>query len=108
MSDFSITDSASKHINTVLKKEPEGSFLRLSVQGGGCSGFQYIFSVDQTLNEDDEIFQKNDIRLAIDSISQPFVEGATLDFVDDLMGQYFKVENPNAVASCGCGTSFSI
>jgi len=108
MPQFCITENAAKRIRTVLQNEPEGSFLRLSIQGGGCSGFQYIFSVDRVLQEGDHQYQKDEIQVVIDAVSQDFVEGAELDFVDDLMGQYFKVENPNAASSCGCGTSFSL
>ena len=82
--------------------------LRVSVSGGGCSGFQYNFTFDQTRNEDDLIVEKDGVVVLVDSVSLPFVEGSTLDFVDDLMGQSFRVANPNATAACGCGTSFSI
>ena len=82
--------------------------LRVSVSGGGCSGFQYNFTFDQTRNEDDLSVEKDGVVVLVDSVSLPFVEGSTLDFVDDLMGQSFRVANPNATAACGCGTSFSI
>jgi iron-sulfur cluster assembly accessory protein len=108
MATFLVTDNAARRIHKVLSHEPEGSFLRVSVNGGGCSGFQYAFSIDQSLADDDLIVEKNGITVAVDAVSQPFVDGATLDFLDDLMGQYFKVDNPNASASCGCGMSFSL
>ena len=108
MEQFFVTDNAAKRIQNILKKEPEGSFLRLSVLGGGCSGFQYSFTIDQTSSDEDLIVEKNGIMVVIDDVTLPFVENATLDFIDDLMGQYFQVNNPNAIASCGCGTSFSI
>ena len=91
-----------------MASETDGSMLRVSVSGGGCSGFQYNFTFDQTRNEDDLSVEKDGVVVLVDSVSLPFVEGSTLDFVDDLMGQSFRVANPNATAACGCGTSFSI
>lgn len=82
--------------------------LRVSVSGGGCSGFQYGFTVEQALGDDDLRIEKDGVVVLVDSVSLPFVAGSTLDFVDDLMGQSFRVANPNATAACGCGTSFSI
>lgn len=108
MYQFFVTDSAFKRVAEILKKEKKASFLRVSVLGGGCSGFQYSFQIDQTLQEDDLIIDQGGIKVVIDSVSQPFIDGATLDFVDDLMGQAFRIENPNATAECGCGTSFAL
>ena len=82
--------------------------LRVSVSGGGCSGFQYEFGFDQAKGADDLVIEKDGATVLVDSVSLPFVAGSVLDFVDDLMGQAFRVENPNATAACGCGTSFSI
>lgn len=82
--------------------------LRVSVEGGGCSGFQYKFGFDRIRADDDLALQKNGVTVLVDSTSAPFLEGSEIDFVDDLMGQSFRVHNPNATASCGCGTSFSI
>ena len=82
--------------------------LRVSVEGGGCSGFQYKFGFDRVKAVDDLTVQKNGVIVLIDSTSVPFLEGSEIDFVDDLMGQSFRVHNPNATASCGCGTSFSV
>lgn len=103
-----LSDSAAKRINIILAKEPDKSALRISVEGGGCSGFSYKYELVDTQNDDDYVIEKNGAFIFIDSISLPFIEGSEIDFVDDLMGQAFQINNPNAVASCGCGTSFSI
>jgi iron-sulfur cluster assembly accessory protein len=105
---LAVTERAARRINTILAKEPEGSMLRLSVNGGGCSGFQYDFGFDTAPASDDLVIEKDGARVLVDAVSLPFVAGSVLDFVDDLMGQSFRVENPNAKASCGCGTSFTI
>lgn len=105
---ITISDNASARISALLKNEPENSVLRVSVDGGGCSGFQYKFSFDTRIAKDDIITLKNNISVVIDALSMPFLDGSELDFVDDLMGQFFKLNNPNATASCGCGTSFSL
>jgi iron-sulfur cluster assembly accessory protein len=105
---LAITERAAKRINAILQAEPEGSMLRVSVSGGGCSGFQYEFAFDTTMTPDDLVIERDGAVVLVDSISLPFVLGSRLDFVDDLMGQSFRVENPNATAACGCGTSFSI
>ena len=105
---FAVTERAARRILKVLRDEPEGSMLRVGVSGGGCSGFQYEFGFDSTVQADDLVIEKDGARVLVDSVSLPFVLGATLDFVDDLMGQSFRVVNPNATAACGCGTSFSI
>ncbi|WP_342362578.1 iron-sulfur cluster insertion protein ErpA [Terrarubrum flagellatum] len=103
-----MTDRAAARIRKVLGSEPEGSMLRVSVNGGGCSGFQYGFSFDRERQADDLVLENNGAVVLIDPISLPYMEGSVLDFVDDLIGQAFKIENPNATSSCGCGTSFSI
>ncbi|MGE3245006.1 MAG: iron-sulfur cluster insertion protein ErpA [Beijerinckiaceae bacterium] len=103
-----VTDSAAKRIAKVLSGEPAGSVLRVAVNGGGCSGFQYAFDIAPARNEDDIAIEKNGITVVIDTVSLDFLKGAKIDFVDDLIGQAFKIDNPNATASCGCGTSFSI
>ena len=105
---FGVTERAARRILSILHDEPQGSMLRVSVSGGGWSGFQYGFTVDQQRNNDDLSVEKDGAVVLIDSVSLPFVAGSTLDFVDDLMGQSFRVTNPNATAACGCGTSFSI
>jgi iron-sulfur cluster insertion protein len=103
----SISASAAKRLNAILKGE-EGAALRISVKGGGCSGFQYAFDVDKTRAEDDFVATRDGATVVIDPVSLEMMKGAELDFVDDLMGQSFRVKNPNATASCGCGVSFSV
>jgi len=105
---FAVTERAARRIASIMTAETAGSMLRVSVSGGGCSGFQYQFTFDHARNEDDLSVEKDGVVVLVDSVSLPFVEGSTLDFVDDLMGQSFRVSNPNATAACGCGTSFSI
>ena len=104
---FKLSQNASNRIKTLLKTE-EGSYFRICVLGGGCSGFQYDFSFASTPNEDDLIFKENGINYLIDKTSIDFLTGSTLEYVSELAGSYFKIENPNATANCGCGTSFSI
>lgn len=104
-----LTDRAAKRISKILSKEPQGSVLRISVAGGGCSGFQYEYNlVQESPANDDLVLNNGDATVLIDALSQEFMQGAEIDFVDDLIGQSFQINNPNAVASCGCGTSFSI
>jgi iron-sulfur cluster insertion protein len=105
---FSLTDAAAARISAMLQGEAEGSFFRVAVNGGGCSGFQYEFSIDSTRHEDDLEFNSHGVGVVIDEMSLELVDQAELDFVQDLMGAYFAVNNPNATASCGCGTSFSV
>jgi len=82
--------------------------LRISVEGGGCSGFSYKYDLVDTQDEDDIVIEKLGARVLIDAISLPYIGGSEIDFVDDLMGQSFQIRNPNATSSCGCGTSFAI
>ncbi len=103
-----VTERAAKRINTIIAKEPIGTMLRISVSGGGCSGFQYAFDMAPSRAEDDHVFEKNGATVLIDAISLQYLDGSTVDFIDDLMGQSFRIENPQATSSCGCGTSFSI
>ncbi|MGL4811125.1 MAG: iron-sulfur cluster insertion protein ErpA [Beijerinckiaceae bacterium] len=105
---ITLSDRAAQRIAKVLATEPPGSMLRVSVNGGGCSGFQYAFSFDQTRQPDDLVLEKDGATVLIDSVSVPYMAGSVLDFVDDLIGQSFKIVNPKATASCGCGTSFSL
>jgi iron-sulfur cluster assembly accessory protein len=99
---------AAKRISTILSKEPAGTMLRLAVTGGGCSGFQYNFALDEARMDDDLVLERDGATVLIDPVSLDFLVGAEIDFTDDLIGQAFKVNNPNATASCGCGTSFSV
>ncbi len=104
-----ITDSAAKRIGRIIAAEGrEGLMLRLSVSGGGCSGFRYGFALDDTLTEEDHLFEHGGIKIAVDAVSLDLVAGATLDYVEDLIGAAFQVRNPNATASCGCGASFAV
>ena len=105
---FSLTQSAASRITQMLTDEPSGSFFRVSVLGGGCSGFQYDFSIDQSRQDDDICFTSFGVDVVVDEMSLELVDHAELDYVQDLMGSYFAVNNPNATASCGCGTSFSV
>jgi iron-sulfur cluster assembly accessory protein len=107
-SSITITDRAAARINEILAREPGKSALRIAVNGGGCSGFQYEFLLVDTAAEDDLVIERDGARALVDPVSSPFLAGSEIDFVDDLMGQSFRVKNPNATASCGCGTSFSI
>lgn len=104
-----LSDRAAKRVSRILLKEPTGTVLRISVAGGGCSGFQYEYNlVQETANEDDLVLQKGDATVLIDSLSLEFMGGSEIDFADDLIGQAFQIKNPNAIASCGCGTSFAV
>ncbi|MET3925512.1 iron-sulfur cluster insertion protein ErpA [Devosia sp. 2618] len=104
-----LTDRAAKRVSRILSKEPEGTVLRISVAGGGCSGFQYEYNlVQEKAGNDDIVLSKGDAVVLIDSMSLEFMGGAEIDYVDDLIGQSFQIKNPNAVASCGCGTSFAV
>lgn len=107
-SDITITDRAARRIGEILAAEPEGAMLRISVNGGGCSGFQYGFDIDRERAEDDRLVEKGGASVLIDETSLQYLKGSTVDFVDDLIGQSFKIDNPQATASCGCGTSFSL
>ena len=103
-----LTERAARRINEIMSSEPQGSMLRISVNGGGCSGFQYAFDVDLSRKDDDVLVERDGARILVDEISLQYMDGSTIDFVDDLIGQSFKIENPHATASCGCGTSFSL
>jgi len=107
-SQVALTDQAAERIGALLAAEAPGAVFRVSVEGGGCSGFQYQFAISAAAAEDDALIERDGARVAIDPASMDLLAGAKIDFVDDLMGQSFRVDNPNATASCGCGTSFSI
>jgi iron-sulfur cluster assembly accessory protein len=108
MTDVTISESAARRIGQILKSEPEGAMLRVSVEGGGCSGFQYKFGIERSRGDDDLVLARDVAVVLIDPVSVNFMAGSQIDFVDDLIGQSFKINNPQATASCGCGTSFSI
>lgn len=102
-----VSARAAKRIAEILRVEPAGAMLRVSVEGGGCSGFQYRFDIDRRA-DDDIVIVKDGIEVLIDPVSINYMAGAEIDFVDDLIGSSFRVNNPLATASCGCGTSFAI
>ena len=108
MSDIQLTDKAVAQIARILESESQGAMLRVSVQGGGCSGFQYHFSIDDMVMDDDMKLSKDGVTVLIDDMSQNFLAGAVIDWVDDIIGASFQIKNPNSTASCGCGTSFSV
>jgi iron-sulfur cluster assembly accessory protein len=103
-----LTQRAARRISEILKHEPGGAMLRVSVEGGGCSGFQYKFDFDRTQADDDLVLTRDGATVLIDPLSQQYMAGAEIDYVDDLIGASFKINNPVATASCGCGTSFSV
>ena len=103
-----ITEKAAKRVAQILSKEPEGAVLRVAVSGGGCSGFQYTFDIEKPRHEDDLVIERDGATVLIDPVSLDFLKGSNIDFVDNLIGQSFQINNPNATASCGCGTSFSV
>lgn len=103
-----ITDAAFARVAKVLTDDSDNNALRVSVEGGGCSGFSYKFDLTAERNDDDVAFEKDGTTILIDELSLVYMGGSVIDFVDDLVGQSFQIKNPNAVASCGCGTSFSV
>ena len=108
MTELTMTERAARRIGEILKTEPTGAMLRLSVLGGGCSGFQYKFDVEKTKADDDATVVRDGVTMLVDSVSLQYLAGSEVDFVEDLIGASFKVNNPQAKASCGCGTSFSL
>ena len=106
--DIALSPSAAARVAVIAAKQGKPAILRLSVEGGGCSGFQYKFGLAEAIESDDSVAETDGVRLAVDSISLDLVRGCTVDFVDNLGGAAFKVDNPNAAAGCGCGTSFSV
>jgi iron-sulfur cluster assembly accessory protein len=108
MENITVTERAARQIGRILQKEPPGTMLRVSVEGGGCSGFQYKFDVDRTRESDDVIITRDDATVLIDPVSLGYLTGSEIDFVDDLIGASFRINNPQAKSSCGCGTSFSL
>lgn len=103
-----MTDTAAQRVATITAAEPTTPVLRVSVEGGGCSGFQYKFDLIAKPESDDFVIEKAGAKVVIDPMSLQYMEGAEIDFVDDLLGAAFKINNPVATASCGCGTSFTI
>ena len=106
--DITVSERAAKRIGEILQGEPAGTMLRVSVEGGGCSGFQYKFDVERAKAADDLVISRDNATVLIDPVSVNYMAGSEIDFVDDLIGASFKVKNPQAKASCGCGTSFAL
>ncbi|MFK7903447.1 MAG: HesB/IscA family protein [Nitratireductor sp.] len=107
--DVRVSDAAISRVATILSNESDKIALRISVEGGGCSGFSYKYDlVNEAPNEDDQVIERDGAVIYFDTMSLMYMKDSELDFVDNLMGQSFQITNPNAVASCGCGTSFSI
>lgn len=103
-----VTDRALRRVAKILANEPDGTALRVGVSGGGCSGFQYTYDLVQEREDDDIVIAREGGTVLIDPVSLEYLSGSEIDFVDDLIGQSFQIRNPNATASCGCGTSFSL
>ena len=108
MTDVALSAAAAERIKAVVADEPAGAGLRVAVEGGGCSGFQYEINVAPAPNEDDLVIEREGALLFVDPVSLPFLQGSEVDWVDELIGASFKVKNPNATSSCGCGVSFSV
>ena len=105
---LTLTESAAARIGAIARKQGRPAILRLSVEGGGCSGFQYKFDLEDAPEADDAVSETGGVKLVVDPVSLELVAGCTVDFVESLGGAAFKVENPNAAAGCGCGSSFGI
>lgn len=105
---FTISESAKKRLSHIFSQEENsGNMLRVKVSGGGCAGYQYGFDFESTVTDDDRIFGDDEVKVVIDSVSMDLLGGSQIDFVQDMVGASFQINNPNATASCGCGTSFS-
>ena len=104
---FDVSKSALKRIVEVSKKNKK-KFFRISIDGGGCQGFSYKFDFDDKISKNDKVLDFNEVKILIDSTSLGFINDAKLDFVEDMIGSYFKVSNPKATSTCGCGISFSV
>ena len=105
---LAVTESAAKRLAVILSREMPGAMMRVAVEGGGCSGFQYRYSIETEARPDDLSIEREGIIVLVDPVSAPYLEGSELDFVTELLGQSFQIRNPKATASCGCGTSFSV
>lgn len=103
-----VSATAARRINEITADDPVNKMLRVSVEGGGCSGFQYRFDLVPAAESDDLVIENDGATVLVDAVSLPFLAGSEIDFVDELIGAMFQVKNPNATASCGCGTSFTI
>lgn len=103
-----LSASAAQQINVIMSKRTEGLFLRVAVEGGGCSGFQYKFDFANAPEDDDIVLERDGAKVLIDTMSLEFLGGSEIDYARELIGSAFKIHNPNATAACGCGTSFSV
>jgi iron-sulfur cluster assembly accessory protein len=108
MENITVSERAARQIGRILQTEPPGTMLRVTVEGGGCSGFQYKFDMDRTREADDVVITRDNATVLIDPVSLAYLAGSEIDFVDDLIGTSFRINNPQAKSSCGCGTSFSL
>jgi iron-sulfur cluster assembly accessory protein len=108
MGEVTVSDRAARRISQIVAGEPSTPLFRVSVEGGGCSGFQYRFDLVAERADDDLMIEKQGAQVLIDPVSLGLLSGSEIDYVEDLMGSTFKISNPNATASCGCGTSFAI
>ena len=109
MINFDVSQSAALRISELLKNEPDSKVaIRVAVDSGGCSGFMYDYNLIDKVNDDDFILEKYGVKIAIDPLSQPFLDKCKLEFVEDLGSAYFQISNPNAIAKCGCGNSFNV
>lgn len=108
MEQIKLTEAALNQIAEILKEEEPGQMLRVFVEGGGCSGFQYGFEFADIINEDDFVIEQESIKVLIDSMSMQYLTGATIDYKETIMGSSFDISNPNAQTSCGCGSSFAV
>ncbi len=107
-SSLTLTEAAATRVGLIARKQGKPAILRLSVEGGGCSGFQYKFDLDEAAEADDTVSETDGVKLVVDPVSLDLVAGCTVDYVESLGGAAFRVENPNAAAGCGCGSSFGI
>ena len=105
---LTLSPAAAKRIGAIAERQGKPAILRLTVEGGGCSGFQYKFDLADAAENDDAVSETDGVRLVVDPMSLDLVAGSTIDFVESLGGAAFKVENPNATAGCGCGSSFGV
>jgi iron-sulfur cluster insertion protein len=109
MLELNISDSAALRVGEIIANEGNDKLmLRIAISGGGCSGFQYGFDLEETVNDGDQVFEKNGVKFVVDLMSLGMLVGSQIDYVDDTVGAAFKINNPNAASSCGCGNSFAL
>lgn len=108
LNEINVTDAAQTKITEILENEADGSFLRVGVSGGGCSGFQYMFGIHDEIEEDDTINEWNGGKVVVDSMSMEYMKGSTVDYIKEVMSEHFSIDNPGVTSQCGCGESFHI